>query len=88
VDGRRDDTLEFEVHNGGPGVASELRDVLFEPFRSRDRARGLGLGLFICKQVVMAHGGTINFESGDDLGTCFRISLLRGITLGTEASSP
>ena len=62
VDGTRDDVLEFEVHNGGEGVASELRDVLFEPFRSRDRSRGLGLGLFICKQVVMAHGGTIGFE--------------------------
>ena len=42
VDGTRDDVLEFEVHNGGEGVASELRDVLFEPFRSRDRSRGLG----------------------------------------------
>ncbi len=85
VDGTRDDVLEFEVHNGGEGVASELRDVLFEPFRSRDRSRGLGLGLFICKQVVMAHGGTIGFESSGDLGTCFRTSLPRYITFGTEA---
>ncbi|WP_245433864.1 hybrid sensor histidine kinase/response regulator [Methylocystis hirsuta] len=77
VDGTRDDALEFEVHNGGPGVASELRDVLFEPFRSRDCTRGLGLGLFICKQVIIAHGGTIGFDSSDDLGTCFRISLPR-----------
>ena len=43
VDGTRDDVLEFEVHNGGEGIASELRDVLFEPFRSSDRSRGLGL---------------------------------------------
>ena len=85
VDGTRDDVLEFEVHNGGEGVASELRDVLFEPFRSRDRSRGLGLGLFICKQVVMAHGGTIGFELSGDLGTCFRTSLPRYITFGTEA---
>ena len=68
VDGTRDDVLEFEVHNGGEGIASELRDVLFEPFRSSDRSRGLGFGLFICKQVVMAHGGTIGFEFERRLG--------------------
>lgn len=87
VDGRRDDALEFKVHNGGPGVPSEFRDVLFEPFRSRDRTHGLGLGLFICKQVVMAHGGTIELESSDDSGTCFRISLPRYAALRGEDCS-
>lgn len=88
VDGRRDDALECEVHNGGPGVPSGLRDVLFEPFRGRDRTRGLGLGLFICKQVVVAHGGTIEFESSDDSGTCFRVSLPRHTALGDGQFPP
>ena len=33
----------------------------------------------------MAHGGTIGFELSGDLGTCFRTSLPRYITFGTEA---
>lgn len=77
VDGSRDNTLQLEVHNAGPGVPSELRDVLFEPFRGRQHAGGLGLGLFVCKQVVLQHGGTIEYESADDSGTCFRITLPR-----------
>ncbi|WOJ91228.1 response regulator [Methylocapsa polymorpha] len=82
VDGRLDDALECEVRNGGPGVPSGLRDALFEPFRGRDRTRGLGLGLFICKQIVVAHGGTIEFESSDESGTRFQISLPRHTAFG------
>jgi two-component system CheB/CheR fusion protein len=77
VNGSSDKTIEFEVHNAGPGVPGELRDVLFEPFRGRQRTRGLGIGLFVCKQVVMGHGGTIACESSDETGTCFRVSLPR-----------
>jgi hypothetical protein len=82
IDGRRDDALEAEVRNAGLGVPSELRDVLFEPFRGRERSPGFGLGLFICQQVVTAHGGTIEFASSDQAGTCFRISLPRHTNLG------
>lgn len=77
VDGSRGDTLKLEVHNAGSAVPSELRDVLFEPFRGRQHGGGLGLGLFVCKQVVLQHGGIIEFESADDSGTCFRILLPR-----------
>ena len=88
IDARRDDALEVEVRNAGPRVPSELRDVLFEPFRGRERSRGLGLGLFICKQVVMAHGGTIELDSSDEAGTGFRILLPRHTALGGGHSHP
>ncbi|ATQ67487.1 MULTISPECIES: hybrid sensor histidine kinase/response regulator [Methylosinus] len=77
VDGRAPAWVKFEVHNGGCGLPKQLRDVLFEPFRSGDRTRGLGLGLFICKQIVEAHGGAIDVESTDETGTAIRISLPR-----------
>jgi signal transduction histidine kinase len=76
IDGRSD-SLEFEMRNGGRSVPRALRNVLFEPFRSGDRSRGLGLGLFICKQIISAHGGSIRYESSDESGTCFQISLPR-----------
>lgn len=77
VNGAREETLVLEVRNSGPRIPPELQEVLFEPFRGRNRAGGLGLGLFVCKQFVAAHGGRIDFESSDEGGTCFRVSLPR-----------
>lgn len=77
IDGSVEDRIRFEICNGGPGLAGELQGVLFEPFHSGDRTRGLGLGLFICKQIVLAHGGAIDFESSDETGTRFCVTLPR-----------
>jgi len=77
IDGSVDDRIAFDIRNGGPGLAAELRNVLFEPFHSGDRTRGLGLGLFICKQIVLAHGGAIDCESSDETGTRFCVTLPR-----------
>jgi signal transduction histidine kinase len=51
---------------------------LFEPGRRGDaRAGGLGLGLFIVRQVVLAHGGRIEARSGEADGTVFTVTLPR-----------
>ena len=56
--------------------------ALFEPFRRgahEDRSpRGLGLGLYIVKQIVQAHDGSIGVESTDAAGTTFTLHLPRG----------
>ena len=56
----------FEVHNdneAGQEIPPELMPVLFDPFRrgrhERQRPRGSGLGLFIAREIVVAHGGRI-----------------------------
>jgi signal transduction histidine kinase len=77
IDGSVDDRIMLDIRNGGPGLAAELQNVLFEPFHSGDRTRGLGLGLFICKQIVLAHGGAIDCESSDETGTRFCVTLPR-----------
>jgi signal transduction histidine kinase len=77
IDGSVDDRIALDIRNGGPGLAAELQNVLFEPFHSGDRTRGLGLGLFICKQIVLAHGGAIDCESSDATGTRFYVTLPR-----------
>lgn len=77
IDGVSAGWLAIDVCNEGPGVPSALRDALFEPFASGDRLRGLGLGLYICRQIVLAHGGAIEFESDDARGTRFHILLPR-----------
>jgi signal transduction histidine kinase len=67
-----------KVKNDGPPIPSELRPVLFEAFSRGDRSRpGLGLGLFIVKEIVVAHGGTIDVESSAEDGTVFKLVLPR-----------
>lgn len=68
----RADLLRIAVRDRGVGIASERRARLFERFyqtRAGDRIAGLGLGLYISRQIVEAHGGQIEVESPPDGGT-------------------
>ena len=70
----------LEVHNGGPPVPPELLPRIFEPFRrgaktGAKQADGLGLGLFIARQIVLAHGGKIGVRSAEGDGTTFTVAL-------------
>jgi PAS domain S-box-containing protein len=80
VDGR-DDTVVLQVSNEGPPIDPDLLPVVFEPFRRGthdDRSpRGLGLGLYIARQIVLAHQGTIAVESTAQNGTTFTVELPR-----------
>lgn len=65
----------IEVRNGGAPIPAELLPQLFEPFRSgRAGGAGLGLGLFIAREIVRAHGGEISVASGPS-STAFTIRL-------------
>lgn len=70
----------LSVHNQG-AVPDEVRGSLFEPFRKgRERSReGLGLGLYIARQVALAHGGDISFTSTPEAGTTFTLTLPRRV---------
>lgn len=76
-------SAQLVVENQGPAIEPELLPVLFEPFSRgsalRDAAGGpgLGLGLFIVRQVVTAHGGSIGVDSTDERGTAFTVRLPR-----------
>lgn len=72
--------LVFEVHNGG-AIAEDLLPHLFDPFR-RGRhggAESLGLGLYIVRQIVLAHGGAVTVQSTPERGTTFRVELPRTV---------
>ena len=66
---REGGTACFEVRNQGPTIPEEARKEVFEPFRRVDRSasrtRGLGLGLFITREIVRSHGGSIEIASED-----------------------
>ena len=68
----------FSVADTGPGIASEELPNLFKPYWAAKRhnaKKGTGLGLFICKGIVEAHGGRIWVESKLGEGTTFSFTL-------------
>jgi signal transduction histidine kinase len=80
LDGRGTGEVLFSVSNGGT-IPADLLPHVFDPFRSRSayraRSEGLGLGLYIAEQIVVAHRGTIRVDTGVDDTTTFRIVLPR-----------
>ena len=76
--------LVLTVTNHGAPIPPEIAPVLFEPFRrgphgsDASHARGVGLGLYIAKQIVNAHGGEIRLTSTSEGETTFAVRLPRG----------
>ncbi len=73
------DSVRVSVQDKGPGVATEHLENLFRRFyRVPERSngvRGTGLGLYICDQIVRAHGGRIAVQSALSRGTTFHVFL-------------
>jgi len=71
------DDLHITVTDHGPGIAAEHLAHLFDRFYRvpGQTASGTGLGLFICKQIILAHKGEIWVESTPGKGTTFHIVL-------------
>jgi PAS domain S-box-containing protein len=81
--------LVVEVSNAGPPIPRDVLPTLFEPLAQREgapRRSGIGLGLFIARQLVEAHGGTIAARS-DGGGTVFTVRLPRDAARA-EATAP
>jgi signal transduction histidine kinase len=76
------DTLELTVCDRGVGIPIEARDRIFERFfqaRADDATQGLGLGLYVSRQIVELHGGQIRADFPTDGGTRFVVTLPVGI---------
>ncbi len=70
----RGDRVALRVADSGPGIDAALRQKVFEPFFTT-RARGTGLGLAIAKQIVEAHGGSIEVDASPAGGARFTLTL-------------
>ncbi len=72
--------VNLSVHNGGPPIPADRLASVFEPFqRASESSKGLGLGLFIVRAIVDAHGGAIDIASSAEAGTTLIIRLPRGL---------
>jgi two-component system sensor histidine kinase/response regulator len=81
VDGTRPDMVTLTVSNAGR-IPPELLPQLFDPFRGAERqagrSDGLGLGLYIVQQIVLAHQGRVEVQSGGATNhTIFTVSVPR-----------
>ena len=66
--------VEFVVSDDGPGIAEEKRAHLFERYWKGQKS-GTGLGLFISKRIVAAHGGDLRLEPAGAKGSKFTFTL-------------
>ncbi|AKF80555.1 histidine kinase [Myxococcus fulvus 124B02] len=74
------DSLWLSVTDQGIGIAKQDQARIFNRFErasSTGRADGLGLGLFIAREIVVAHGGTLTVESEPGQGATFHVTLPR-----------
>lgn len=85
--GRYGDMAEVFVADDGPGVADSEKELVFEKFFCgqapvADNRRRLGLGLYLCRAIIQAHGGTIEVRDNQPHGAVFRFTLpLEEVTL-------
>lgn len=89
---RTHDSAIITVRDTGRGMPSTMLDRLFRPLQS-SRPGGLGIGLYQCRKIIEAHGGTMTLQSEESKGTEVRIKLplassLPETTSGDLASPP
>jgi signal transduction histidine kinase len=70
-------SIELAVRDHGPGIPAQMRERIFDRFfqAEPDSSRGLGLGLYLCRNIVELHGGELAAEYPPDGGTRFCIRL-------------
>ena len=77
--------VRVEVRDCGPGVDAEGVERIFEPFYTT-KADGIGMGLWICRSIIEAHGGRLWVTPNPPRGTAFQFSL-PGRKLKTESAA-
>ena len=76
---RQGDALRIEVHDTGPGIDAEQREMIFEEFRRGDDApgQGLGLGLAIARRIAGLLGSGVRLRSQPGRGSAFAVDVPR-----------
>ena len=73
---REDRTVLILIQDTGVGIPEEIKNRIFEAFfTTKQKVKGVGLGLSVCYGIIKDHGGDIKVESEEKKGTTFTISL-------------
>ena len=74
-----DQGVEIVVADSGPGIPADVQQRMFEPFfTTKKEGEGTGLGLYLCRNIILEHEGKLELESQEGQGASFRIVLPRG----------
>lgn len=65
---------QVEIEDNGPGVSAEIAQHLFEPFET-SKPRGMGLGLWLSREMIKAHGGSLRWDATATVGARFVLRL-------------
>jgi signal transduction histidine kinase len=92
IDDNAEEWLKVKVIDQGPGIPQDVQKQLFERFQmgaheGSRKYKGSGLGLYICKVIVEAHGGTVGVTSEEGKGSTFWFRLPRGSGANGEAAT-
>jgi len=69
VDDHNGGRIQLVIEDDGPGVAPEHRSRIFEPFFTTKKDIGTGLGLWVSREIIERHGGTITVIAPDGNGS-------------------
>lgn len=75
---RAGDAAQLQVQDNGDGIPDDMHEKIFNRFEravSANHISGMGLGLYIAKKIVMAHGGSIRVDSAPGNGARFVVDL-------------
>jgi signal transduction histidine kinase len=73
------DKVVITVADNGPGIPEAMHAIMFEPFATLGKKKGVGLGMAIAKSITVAHGGELKFETKPGQGTTFFVELPAGL---------
>ncbi len=73
---KRNSSIEIHVKDNGMGIPPKILDKIFQPFfTTKPTGQGTGLGLSLSYDIIKSHGGEINVETKDGVGTSFIVQL-------------
>ncbi len=73
---KKDKNVELSIRDDGVGIPQSIQNKIFDPFfTTKPVGRGTGLGLSISYKIIQDHGGSIRFESKENEGTTFYVTL-------------
>ncbi len=77
----KETAIELRVQDHGPGIPARKQSEIFERFKqantTRDKGKGFGLGLAICKSIIAQHGETIGVDSQEGQGSTFWFTIAK-----------
>ena len=69
------DTIIIDVADTGPGISEEDLEHIFDPFYTRKKEKGIGIGLSLCHGIIEDHNGSITAKNSPEGGSIFKITL-------------